>query len=192
MTVGKAKKDPVTTTSACLMLLAVMLSFAVETQWAQTTEEIDAGVSACLYRFYSDIKGGREMVAMAEGTLVLPAAIQPDRQTGGKYDAGALRVDGKVVSYYSFDSATARSPLGDDAKDVVILFMTVQALKNFQDSKNWVVGVDGTVTVPNFDAREELGLIKMNEPVIGIVFDAEGFIGYISLKGAKLIRIEPE
>jgi hypothetical protein len=58
------------------ILLAGMLGFAAERLMAQPAEEIEAGVYACPDRFYRQVKGGREMAAMAEGVLVMPAVIK--------------------------------------------------------------------------------------------------------------------
>jgi lipid-binding SYLF domain-containing protein len=55
-------------------------------------------VYACLGRFYNQIKGGREMVAMAKGVLVIPSVVKGGFIVGGEYGEGALRAGGKTVS----------------------------------------------------------------------------------------------
>ena len=172
-----------------LIVVAVMLSFTAAGVWAKTAEEIDAGVYACLDRFYKQIRGGREMVAMAEGVLVMPSVVKAGLIIGGEYGEGALRVGGKTVSYYNLASGSVGLQIGGEAKDFVILFMTDEALKQFQNSKGWEVGVDGSVALANFGGGEGVDFIRMNDPIIAFVFDVKGLMVDISLKGAKFSKI---
>lgn len=43
-----------------------------------------------------------------------------------------MRVGGKTVSYYNPASGSVGLQIGGEAKDFVILFMTAEALKQFQ------------------------------------------------------------
>jgi lipid-binding SYLF domain-containing protein len=194
MKTGKTEKCPVFIKRTSLFIVvAVALSFAAGNLWAQTAEEIDASVYACLGRFYNQIQGGREMVAMAEGVLVMPAVVKAGLIVGGEYGEGALRVGGKTVSYYNRASGSVGLQIGGEAKDLVILFMTDEALKQFQNSKGWEVGVDGSVALANFGGgRWVANLIRMKDPIIVFVFDVKGLMADISLKGAKFTKIDPK
>jgi len=171
------------------IVIAAMLSFAAENLYAQTAEEIDASVYACLGRFYNQIKGGREMVAMAEGVLVMPSLLKVGLIVGGEYGKGALRIGGKTVSHYNLVSGSVGLQIGGAAKDFVILFMTDEAMKQFQNSKGWEVGVDGSVALAKFGGGERVNFITMNDPIIGFVFDVKGLMADISLNGAKFTKI---
>ena len=193
MKTGKTEKCPAFIRKTSLFLVvAVTLSFAAENLWARTVEEIDASVYACLGRFYNQIKGGREMVAMAEGILVIPIVVKGGLIVGGEYGEGALRVGGKTVSYYNLASGSVGLQIGGEAKDLVILFMTDEALKQFQNGKGWEVGVDGNVALANFGGGKRVDFITMNDPIIGFVFDVKGLMADISLKGAKFTKINPK
>jgi lipid-binding SYLF domain-containing protein len=100
MTTGKpATFLPAVLKTLLSILIGRMVSFSAESAGAQTAEEIDASVYACLGRFYNQIKGGREMVAMAEGVLVISSVVKGGFIVGGEYGEGALRAGGKTVSY---------------------------------------------------------------------------------------------
>ena len=190
MKTEKPATYPPSVIRTCLLLVvAAMLSFAAESLWAQTVAEIDANVYACLGRFYNQIKGGREMVAMAEGVLVMPGVVKAGLIVGGEYGEGALRVGGKTASYYSLASGSVGLQIGGEAKDLVILFMKGEALKQFQAGKGWEIGVDGNVALANFGGGERVDFITMNDPIIGFVFDVKGLIADISLRGAKFTKI---
>jgi lipid-binding SYLF domain-containing protein len=190
MKAGKTETCPPFIKKTCLFIVfTVVLSFAAENLWAQTAEEIDASVYACLSRFYDQIKGGREMVAMAEGVLVIPSVVKGGLTVGGEVGEGALRVGGKTVSYYNLVSGSVGFQIGGESKDFVILFMKDESLKQFQASKGWEIGIDGNVALANFGGGKRVDFITMKDPIIGFVFDVKGLMADISLKGAKLTKI---
>jgi lipid-binding SYLF domain-containing protein len=172
------------------IVTAVMLGFASESVWAETDQEIESSVHACLGHFNDGVIGGREMLAMAKGVLVMPSLVKSDLIVGGEYGEGALRVGGETESYYTLAPGSIRSPIGAQANDFVILFMTDEALKQFQASKGWEVGVDGSVALAKFGGGNRVvDLIRMNDPIIVFVFDVKGQMADISLKGAKFSKI---
>ena len=179
-------------TTLLFWVFPMMLSFAAGNLRAQTADEIDGNVHACLSRFYNQIKGGREIAAMAEGVLVMPSVVKAGMIVGGEYGEGALRVGGKTVSYYRLTSGSIGLQVGGEAKDIVILFMRVEPLEQFQASKGWEVGIDGNVALANFGSGKRVNFITMNEPVIGFVVDVNGLMADVSLKGAKFTKINPK
>jgi lipid-binding SYLF domain-containing protein len=175
--------------AAAVVLLA---GVATESVWAKTAKEIDASVNACLNRFYQQVKGGKEIAAKAKGMLVMPSVVKAGLIVGGEYGEGALRVGGKTVSYYNIASGSVGFQIGGEAKDFVILFMTDAALKQFQASNGWEVGLDGNVALITIGGGERVDFTKMNDPIVGFVFDVKGLMADISLKGAKFTKIQPK
>lgn len=177
---------------ALLLATVLMMGGTYASARAQTAQDIEASISACLGRFYGQIKGGLEMAAMAEGVLVIPSVAKAGLIVGGEYGEGALRVGGKTVSYYNFASGSVGLQVGAEPKDIVILFMTADALKQFQAGRGWEVGVDGNVAMVNIGGGKRIDFFKVNDPIIGFVFDVKGFLAEISVKGAKFTRIRPK
>jgi lipid-binding SYLF domain-containing protein len=176
-----------------MALAAVLITgVAAESVWAKTAQEINASVNACLDRFYKQVKGGKEMAGKAKGVLVMPNVVKAGLIVGGEYGEGALRVGGKTVYYYNIASGSVGFQIGGEAKDFVILFMTDAALKQFQASKGWEVGLDGNVALVTIGGGERVDFTKMNDPIIGFVFDVKGLMADISLKGAKFTKIQPK
>jgi lipid-binding SYLF domain-containing protein len=64
--------------------------------------------------------------------------------------------------------------------------MTDEALKQFQNSKGWEVGADGSVALANFGGGERVDFIRMNDPIIGFVFDVKGLMADIPSKAPSL------
>ncbi len=178
--------------AAVLVMAAVMvLTLGAGGVWAKTAKEINAGVNACLERFYQQVKGGKEMAAKAKGILVMPGVIKAGLVVGGEYGEGALRVGGKTVSYFNLASGSIGFQIGGEAKDIVILFMTDAVLKTFQTSQGWEAGVDGNVALVNIGGGERVDFTKLRDPIVGFVFDVKGLMADISLKGAKFTKINP-
>jgi lipid-binding SYLF domain-containing protein len=174
------------------MAMVITAGGTTEMAWAKTAKEIDASVKACLDRFYKQVKGGKELAAKAKGVLVMPSVIKAGFIVGGEYGEGALRIGGKTVSYYNLASGSVGFQIGGEAKDFVILFMTDAALKQFQASNGWEVGLDGNVALVTIGGGERVDFTKMNDPIIGFVFDVKGLMADVSLKGAKFTQIKPK
>jgi lipid-binding SYLF domain-containing protein len=175
--------------TALLAAVLLVAGVAVETASAKTAAEIEAAVNASLNRFYTQVKGGKEMVAKAKGMLVMPNVYKAGLIVGGEYGEGALRVGGKTVSYYNLASGSVGLQIGGQAKDFVILFMTDEVLKQFQASEGWEVGIDGNVALVTIGGGERVDFTKMKDPIIGFVFDVKGLMADISLKGAKFSKM---
>ena len=132
---------------------AILLTGLASIIYAATAKEIDASVAVAMDRFYSKVQGGKEFAKNAKGLLVMPNVTKAAFVVGGEYGEGALKVGGKNVAYYSLVSGSYGFQIGAQSKDMIIAFMTNEALKKFRSSKGWEAGVDGNVAVLNLGAE---------------------------------------
>ena len=118
----------------CYLVAVVFLSGGLFAGQAlgKTGKEIDASVDAALDRFYKHVKDGKEVVGKAKGILVLPSVKKGALIVGGEYGRGAMRIDGKTVEYYSMIVGSIGFQIGGQARDIIIAFMSSDALKNFR------------------------------------------------------------
>jgi lipid-binding SYLF domain-containing protein len=156
---------------------------------AATAGEINAGVNATLDRLYRQIPGTHALAARAAGVLVFPTVIKAGIGVGGEYGEGAMRVAGKSVAYYNTISASVGFQLGAQAKSVVIMFMTPDALVSFQRIDGWKVGVDGSVALITVGAGGSFDSEKVTNPVVGFILDNKGLMYNLTLEGSKISRI---
>ena len=156
---------------------------------AESASNIDASVEATLYRFYSHVGGARELAQKARGVLVFPSVVKAGFGIGGEYGEGALHVDGRHEGYYNTVSASIGFQLGVEARSVIILFMTNDALQNFRRSHGWKVGVDGSVAIISLGAGASIDTSKIVSPVVGFILDPKGLMYNLTLEGSKISPI---
>ena len=176
----------------CFLIAAVFLSgglFAGQS-FGGTAKEIDASADAAMDRFHKQVKDAKEVVRSAKGMLVLPNVKKGALIVGGEYGQGAMRIGGKTVEYYSMISGSVGFQIGGQAKDIIIAFMTSDALKKFRSSKGWEAGVDGNVALVTLGAGESAISAMSKDPIVAFVFDVKGLIADMSLRGAKFSKLD--
>lgn len=173
--------------AACLALV-LMISPAVSS-YAATAREIDVSVDVALERFQKQVKGAQEFTKSAKALLILPKVVKGGFFVGGEYGEGALRIGGKTVAYYNIASASFGLTFGGQQKDIIIAFMTDDALSKFRKSENWEAGIDGNIAlVEGVGATISTETIK--DPIVGFVFGVKGLIADASFKGSKLTKLK--
>jgi lipid-binding SYLF domain-containing protein len=173
-----------------MALTAVLLLLAASAPGdAGTAGEINAGVNATLDRIYRQIPGTHALASRAAGVLVFPTVIKAGIGVGGEYGEGAMRVGGKTAGYYNTISASVGFQLGAQAKSVIIMFMTGDALASFQRIDGWKVGVDGSIALITVGAGGSFDSEKVTSPVVGFILDNKGLMYNLTLEGSKISRI---
>jgi lipid-binding SYLF domain-containing protein len=181
-------KAPVRAIFAVLLAVAALIGAPRQGE-AASGAEINAGVTATLEKFYAQFPGSRAMAARASGILVFPTVIKAGIGIGGEYGEGAMRIGGRTVGFYNVISGSIGFQFGAQARSVIIMFMTPQALANFQRIEGFRVGVDGSVVVVVVGAGGTIDTDKITSPVIGFILDSKGLMYNLTLEGSKITRI---
>ena len=156
---------------------------------AATAKEIDVSVDVALERFEKDVGGAKQFLAGAKGLLVFPSVIKAGAGFGGEFGEGALRINGKTVSYYNTMAGSFGLQFGAQAKTILLVFLDEDALGQFRKSEGWKVGVDGSVAVIAIGAGTSLDSSKLNQPIVGFILDQKGLMYNLTLEGSKFTRI---
>jgi lipid-binding SYLF domain-containing protein len=172
--------------------MAVLYIFVAPAAEAASKGEIDSSVSAAMARFNKEIKGGSEYLKAAKAALVMPNITKAGFIVGGQYGQGALQINNKTVQYYSLAAGSLGWQIGAEKYDMVILFMTDEALSKFRKSEGWEAGVDAEVTLIQVGAEFSVETLRSQHPVIGFVFDQKGLMAGVSVRGAKFTPIKPD
>ena len=179
----------------CFSFLAIALGLtlamsSVTTSYAASAKEIDTSVDVALDRFFKQVDGAKEFAKNAKGLLVMPGVVKAGVGIAGEYGQGALRIGGKTANYYNIAGASIGLTIGGEKKDIILAFMTDEALKKFQGSANWEAGVDGNVALISIGAGTRLDTTTMKDPIVGFVFDTKGLMADASLKGSKFTKLD--
>ena len=175
--------------TACMLALFALAPLAAPAE-AKSAREIDAGVNDTLQRFYQTVPSGFDLERRAAAVLVFPTIVKAGIGVGGEYGEGALRINGRTVDYYNSISASIGFQLGAQARSVIIMFMTPEALRSFRRKAGWKVGVDGSVTLINVGAGGAIDTNTVTQPVIGFILDQKGLMYNLTLEGSKISRIK--
>ena len=79
--------------------------------------------------------------------------------------------------------------LGAQARSVIIIFVTPEALENFRRVYGWKVGVDGSVALITVGIGGSIDTSKIASPIVGFIFDNKGLMYNLTLEGSKITRI---
>lgn len=170
----------------------VALLISSPTAFAAKKKVLDAKIKQAIEEFYEHTSAGEELSKGAAGMLVFPSVGKAGLGLGGEYGEGALFVKGKRVDYYSTASASIGFQIGLQSRSQIILFLEKSALKKFQRSEGWEVGVDGSVAIANIGVGGEIDSKTLNEPVVAFVFGNKGLMYNLSLEGSKITKIYKE
>jgi lipid-binding SYLF domain-containing protein len=169
---------------------AVLTLAAASSASAKTAAEIDAGVQAARARGTAQIQGCKAAAEKAQGMLVFPEVTKAAVGIGGSYGEGALIVGGKTEGYYSTTSASIGLQLGAQTASQIIMFMTPPALDQFRKSSGWEVGANAQVTMIDQGKAADIDATLRGTPVVAFVFGQKGLMGDLSIKGAKITKLE--
>ena len=175
------------------IVLALFATFAITMPVARTqagsAAQIDASVEGTLNEFFHQIRGSRELVAKSAAVLVFPTVIKAGMGIGGEYGEGALLTRGRTLEYYNTVSASIGFQFGAQARSIIIVFMTPEALASFRRVNGWKVGVDGSVALITVGIGGSIDSSKIASPIVGFIFDGKGLMYNLTLEGSKISRI---
>jgi lipid-binding SYLF domain-containing protein len=120
-----------------------VICFAPQSR-AASGPEIDANVRATLDQFFHEVWSSRDLANKASALLIFPTIVKAGFGIGGEYGEGALHIRGRTAGYYNIISGSIGFQFGAQARSVIIMFMTDQALASFQRTDGWKIGVDGS------------------------------------------------
>jgi lipid-binding SYLF domain-containing protein len=170
-------------------ILALLAIGWLTTAASAGPREIDADARATLDEFYNRVGGSRELVHRAAGVLVFPTVIKAGFIWGGEYGEGKLFAHGRPPRYYNIVSGSFGFQLGAQAKSVIIVFMTPEALESFAAKDGWKIGVDGSVAVIVVGVGGDIDTNTITSPAVAFIQDQKGLMYNLTLEGSKISRI---
>ena len=157
---------------------------------AARAKAIDASVDSALTLLYQQEPSSRDLVGRAAGVLVFPSVTEAGFIVGASRGQGALRVGGKTVSYHATSSGSFGLQAGAQSSAVFLLFMTQDALRNFQNSRGWTIGADASVTLLTVGANAQMTTATAQQPIIGYVLSNRGLLAGVRMDGTRITTLK--
>jgi len=151
---------------------------------------INASVDNALAELYRQVPGSKDLVGRAQGVLVFPAVLEAGFIVGASRGDGALRKGGKTVSFHRTTAGSIGLQAGAQSTAMFLLFMTEDAMRNFENSRGWTAGVDASVTVISVGASAQMTTATAQQPVIGYVLSNSGLMAGVTVDGARVTRLQ--
>jgi lipid-binding SYLF domain-containing protein len=73
---------------------------------------------------------------------------------------------------------------------VFLLFMTQDALRNFQNSRGWTIGADASVTLLTVGANAQMTTATAQQPIIGYVLSNRGLLAGVRMDGTRITTLK--
>ena len=157
---------------------------------AASAAKLDLEANKALDVFREEVKGSEVFLNQAAGYLVFPRVIKIGVGIGAETGEGVLRVGGQTIDYYRTTAGSIGLQLGAQAKSIVIVFMTKDALQKFRDSNGWKVGIDGSVALIDIGAGKTIDSQNISDPVVGFIFGSKGLMYNLTLEGSKISKLD--
>jgi lipid-binding SYLF domain-containing protein len=175
----------------CLALLVAFAAlWATPPCKAASGPEIEAEARATLDEFFRKVGFAHALANRSVAILVFPTVVKAGFGIGGEYGEGALQIRGQTAGYYNIISGSIGFQLGAQARSVIIMFMTEQALAQFQVMDGWKVGIDGSITIIAIGVGGAIDTNSITSPIVGFIFDQKGLMYNLTLEGSKINRID--
>ena len=146
-------------------------------------------VRETLDQLFRHVPGSRGLLERSAGVLAFPTVVKAGFGVGGEYGEGELLIAGRPVGRYNTIAGSIGFQFGAQARSVIIVFMTPEALDNFQRVDGFKIGVDGSVAILTVGAGGSIDTDKITSPVVGFILDPEGLMYNLTLEGSKITRI---
>jgi lipid-binding SYLF domain-containing protein len=179
-------------TQAKIAFVLSMLAgaFLATSAYAASADKIDRQANKALEVFMEEVNGAEIFLDQAAGFLIFPRVIKIGIGIGAETGEGALRVGGKTIDYYRTSAGSVGLQLGAQAKSIVIVFMTEDSLRKFQNSKGWKVGVDGSIALIDLGGGKTIDSHNIKDPVVGFIFGSKGLMYNLTLEGSKFSKLD--
>jgi len=172
-----------------LTITTILAALASVSGCVTPASAIDRTANESLQEFRGQVNGAQVFLDQAAGYLVFPRVYKAGLGIGGETGEGVLRVGGSTVDYYRVAAGSIGFQLGAQAKSMVIVFMTREALGRFRGSEGWRVGVDGSVALIDVGVGKTIDTDNVRDPVVGFIYGSTGLMYNLTLEGTKFTKV---
>lgn len=177
-------------TGAALGLVAGCSTTATPSEMGATRREIDGAVDAALGELYTAVPTARTYTDAARGVLVIPNMFNAGLIIGATYGRGALRKRGTHAAYYSVGGGSVGLLAGAQSRTLFLLFMSPEALAQFEAKDSWEAGAEASVVALDAAATAGSNNPMAHGPIVAFVRSNQGLMANLSFAGVKFTRLQ--
>ena len=153
--------------------------------------QIDRQATEALNTLYNNTPGAKALADKAVGVLVFPSIVKGGFIIAGQFGDGALRKQGKTVSYYRSLAASYGFQAGVQAFGYVLFFMDNASLQYLDNSAGFELGTGPSLVVLDAGFGKNISTTTLQKGVYAFIFDQKGLMGGVGIQGSKITRINP-
>jgi lipid-binding SYLF domain-containing protein len=158
---------------------------------AASASSIDRGATQALSTLYKNNPGAKALADKSVGVLVFPSIVKGGFIIAGQFGDGALRKNGKTVSYYRSLAASYGFQAGAQAFGYVLFFMDDDSLRYLDNSAGFELGTGPSLVVLDAGFGKNLSTTTLQKGIYAFIFDQKGLMGGVGIQGSKITKINP-
>jgi lipid-binding SYLF domain-containing protein len=154
--------------------------------------QISSDSRAALNSLYAKNPTARRLGNRASGILVFPHVMKGGFVFGAEGGNGTLfGSDGGVRGYYQTAGASWGLQAGVQKYGYALFLMNQQEVANLNQAAGWSVGSSPSLVVVDKGMASELTTKTISKGTYAFIFDQQGLMGGLGLKGTKITKIQP-
>ncbi len=157
---------------------------------AATAEDLNKEAAQSLQILYKHNPIAETISKNAKEILVFPNVIKAGLIFGGSYGEGVMMKGSHVEGYYNTVSASWGWQAGAQSYGYVVFLMNDKAKSYLENSEGWSIGVGPTVVVVDAGIAKNLTSTTLQDDAYAFIFDQQGLMVSLSIKGTKITRID--
>lgn len=151
-------------------------------------ESLNKDVQAALETLYQKEAGAKALADKAKGILVFPNVRKAGFVVSGLHGDGAMLKKGTIADYYTTSAIGVGLEAGAQSFAYALLFMTDEALKDFESRDDFEIGAGANVVFVDSGAAAGAGSAVSPAGIYGFTFGQKGLMAGVSLQGTKISK----
>ena len=181
-------KRMVSAAAVAAVLASLLVSGSAQ---ATSASEIRQNAAQALSTLYQSNPDARALAEKSRAILIFPHIVAGALGVGVQYGDGALQQRGRTIGYYHSMQGSIGFQAGVQSFGYVLFFMDKESLDYLRNSEGWELGTGPTLVVIDQGFAKTLSTTTMQKGVYAFIFNQQGVMAGIGIKGAKISEIHP-
>ena len=169
--------------------LAALTPLAAAVAAPKDDPELDRAAASALRTLINSNSGARLVNEHCKSVLVFPKIVKVGFLLGGAFGEGAMLRGGKTVGYYNSAAGSYGLQAGAQWFGYALFFMNESALKYFNESQGFEIGVGPSVVMVDQGIAKKMTSTTLTQDVYAFIFSQKGLMAGLGIEGSKITKI---